>query len=391
MRELKNLLKNSLMSSITYEAPYSAGNEWGAYTSAADAWGTDHGTRTSIWCADAKSYWTKSTTTTLRSFDFNTSGGTTIHLSFCYRVNGSMSIVLRDSGGTARWSRAISSGSGRAQLSTTGIASYAGAYFEITLASGAFCEISCMQFIDGNSIDIAEYQPFLGTSTTTEAEITGNDLTISLDMGADILPYTATTADRDGAIIASGYLQPQMSEDYGLQGSVFCTMVGYDASFSAYIGASGGGSFIFGLQTDATSRDTATITGHVIGDVYAWGLWSGYTDGTAATRLYCVRLRDGATYTCDYALAIMFPYQIVVGAAKLKDYQADSVLQAITVESIEWANGGTAVDRLADEGVLNVARSTIGRWYTLDKNTSPKRYKAGANEGTYTGTEVRAI
>ena len=390
-RKHENLIKNSLMSAITYSAPYAAGSEWGAYTSAADVWGTDHGSRDSVRCADAKTYWTKSTTTTLRSFSLNTSGGTQIHLSFMYRVNGSMSIELKDSGGTVRWSRAISTGSGRAQLSTTGIASYAGAYFEVTLASGSFCEIECMQFIDGNTIDVVEWQPFLGTSTAVQGEVTGNDLTIDLDMGADSVAYTAVPADRDGAILASGYFQPQMSEDYQTTGSVFCSMIGYDATFSGYIGAGGGSTFIFGLQTDTTSRDTAAITGHVIGDVYAWGLWSGYSDGVAATRLYCVRARDKATYTCDYATAIMFPYRVVIGADENKAFQADGIVSGVTVQALDWTPCLNAIDRLVDASNLNIFRTTAGRWYTLDRAISPKRYSASSNAGTLTATEVRAI
>ena len=386
----KNLLKESLMSSIAYEAPYTAGAEWGAYTSASDVWGTDHGTRDSIWCADAKTYWTKSATTTLKSYTFPIVSTYSCNFSCCYRVNGSMSIALRDSGGNARWSKAVSSGSGRMMetfiLAVTG----AGAYLEFTLASGSYMEISCPQFLNVNGIDITEYQPFLGTATT-EAEVTANSLSITCDMGADNSPYTATTADRDGAVFASGYFQPQMSEDYGLAGSVFCSMIGYDATVSGYIGVGGGSTFIFGLQTDKTSRDTAEITGHVIGDIYAWGLYSGYNSGTAASRLYCVRLRDGATYTNDYAAAIMWPYQIVIGADEDLAYQADGVIGAVTVESCTWSDCRTAVGRLADSAVLNVIRDTVGRQYTLSRNISPKKYKSDANAGTYSATEVKAV
>ena len=391
MRPFENLLKMSLMTTIVYEAPYSAGNEWGAYTSAADVWGTDHGTRQSIWCADAMSYWTTSTTTTLRSYDFNTSGGTTIHQSFCYRVDGTMQVVLKDSGGTSRWAKNVTTGSGRIQFPTTGIASYSGAYFEVTLTSGSYAGISCWQFVDGNSIDFTEALPFLGTSTAVEGEITANSLIVACDMGADSVPFTATVADRDGAVLASGYVQPMFSDAYALQGSVIAELTGYDHRCSGYIGENGAGGLIFGLQTDGTSRDTATITGHQLGDIYAWGLYSGYADGTHATRFYCVRLRDDATYTSNYAESVMFPYQLSIGCNTSGAQQADSILAAVTVEANAWGNCRDAVDRLADCAVLNVIRNTTGRWFTLDRAISPKRYKADANSGTLTATEVRAI
>ena len=248
-----------------------------------------------------------------------------------------------------------------------------------------------MQFIDGGAVDVTEYQPFLGTSTTTEAEITANDLTIDLDMGADLTPYTATAADRDGAILASGYIQPQMSEDYGGVGSVFCSMIGYDATFAAYLGAGGGGDFIFGLQTDTISRDTAVITDHVIGDVYAWGLWSGYRDGTAVTKLYIVRMRDGATYECDYATAIMFPHRIVIGADENKINQADSIISAVTVEAMEWNDCAAAVDRLGNNDIADIFRRSAGRWYHLTDATQYNQFSRQEYGGSLLATELRPI
>ena len=389
--EHENLILDSLMGSITYVAPYTAGSEWGAYTSASDVWGTDHGTRDSIHCADAATYWTTSATTTFRSYNISLVSTSPVNISFCYRVNGSMSVILRDSGASALWSKAVSSGAGRIQESWLSNVTGAGAYLEFTLASGSYMEVDCVQVIHSTSVDVTEYYPFLGTTSgATEAEVTGNTLIIDCDMGADSVAYTATTADRDGALLASGYLQPMFGSGYESEGGTFVEFRARSGATKARLHYTGG-ALKFQLFTGGTARASTTITGHVLGDTYAWGLWTGYADGTPATRLYAVRLRDDTAYTCNYAFAAMFPYRIILGNDVNGTQQADAILAAVTVESMSWDSCATAVDRLADCSVLNVIRDTVGRWYTLDRAISPKKYKSDANAGTLIATEVRAI
>lgn len=389
MGAYKNLLKDSLMTEIAHAAPYSAGLEWGAYTSASDVWGTDHGSRDSIHCADAKSYWTTSTTTTYRSWGFSLVSASYVNISVCYRVNDTMSIKLKTSGGSILWSQAISAGSGRIQRSWLSNVTCAGAYLEFTLITGSFLEVDCPQIIHNTSVDVVEYQPFLGTSSSAEAEITGNNLTIDCDMGADSIATTATASSRDGAILASGYVQPMFSDDYSVTGSTFAEMISYSGSIKARLDYDS--SFGFGLATDGVIRDRDTISDHELGDIYAWGLFSGYNNGVAATRLYAIRLRDKEKYVCNYASATMFMYRIILGNDVNTTNEANAVLQAVTVEAATWSDCKAAVNRLADSHVRNIIRNTIGRQYLLDRNISPKKYKSDANTGTLSATEVKAV
>ena len=393
-----NYILNSLISGITHEVPYSAGSEWGAYTSASDVWGTDHGIKSSPWCADANSYWTTSTTTYLRSYTFGDFVYATLEksLSFCYRVDGMMNVSLKDPGGTTRYSVNITTGSGRAMLDLTGVGiSYINAYLQVSLATGNYCEFSCPQLIDDSSLDTSHYLPFLGTTSgSVEAEIQACVLKVEdLDSAADSLPYTSTAGDRDGAMLISGYCQPMFDGDY-VSSSNLQTIVqafGYGGSMKLNVGYDGSSGLEFALYYDATERQVAAITEHRLGDIYAFGLWSGYADGTANTQMRLVRLRDGATYGGSYIGSLLTCHTLYVGC-DAGTAQSDCILSAVTVEALDNDDCPTAVDRLADEAVRNVFRNSWGRWYHLAKATSPRANgEAHLSTGQYIGTEVRAI
>jgi len=392
-----NYFFDSLISGITYEAPYAAGSEWGAYTSASDVWGTDHGIKSSPWCTDANSYWTTSTTTTLRSYDFADSLWTLTEksLSFCYRVDGVMNVALKDSGGTARYSVNITSGSGRAMIDLTGTgSSYPSGYLEVSLTSGNYCEFSCPQLIDDSSLDTSEYVPFLGTTSgSVEAEIVACSLKVEdLDIGADSVAYTGTSADRDGVLFISGYCQPMFSGDYVVNSNLntIIQSFGYDTNLKLNIGYDGSTGLEWALYYDGTERQAVSISGHRQGDVYAFGLWSGYADGTANTQMYIVRLRDGATYGGSYIGSMITCHTLWIGS-DAGTAQSDCILSGITVESAKSSDCSNAVTRLSNAVVRNVIRNTCGRWYALDRNTSPKQYTPEANVGSYSCQEVRVI
>jgi len=398
-KKRQNRVLNSLISSITYEAPYTAGSEWAAYTSAADVWGTDHGIKSSPWCADANSYWTKSSTTHLRSYTFSDFIYATIEksLSFCYRVDGVMNISIKDSGGTTRYSVNVTSGSGRAMVDLTGIGvSYNNAYMQISLTSGSYCEFSCPQLVDNDSaLDSSQYHPFLGTTSgTTEAEITGCSIRVStIDCGADSVPFSTAAADRDGAMLVSGYFQAMFDDDY-ISTSQLQTIVeaeGYDHKMKLNFGYDGSTGLEFALYFDGSERAVDAVTGNRRGDIYAFGIWSGYADGTAATEMRIVRLRDGAVYTGTYADSMITCNVLYIGSDSASA-QSDCVMSGVTIEAMDHGDCDSAVDRLADATVRNVFRNSWGRWYKLSKNTSPKSNGEGfISTGTYSGTEVRSI
>jgi hypothetical protein len=392
----KNAFLNSLISAITYETPYAPGSEWGAYTTASDVWGTDHGIKDSPRCDGAHTYWTKSTTTYLRSFVLPDGiwANTVKSLSFGYRVDGVMNVSIKDAGHNVRYSVNISAGAGRAMIDITGTASsYIGAYAVISLASGSYCEFDCPQLIDSNTLTSSEYMPFLGTvSATVEASVSANSLKVDWDMGADSSAFSTTAADRQGVLLASGYAQPMFDAAF-LISSYLCTicqLIGRDSDVKLNLGYDGASALEFALYFGGTERAVVAVTGHKLGDVYAWGLWSGYST-TAITQMYIVRLRDAATFGGSYNDSMVNAHSLYAGNDASGAAVCNCIISGVTVESLSALSCVHAVARLADPGMRNIIRRTIGRWYVLDKATSPRPQDPWLSQGQYIGTEVRTI
>jgi hypothetical protein len=270
---------------------------------------------------------------------------------------------------------------------------YLGAYIEVSLASGNYCEFSCPQLINPSGIDVSEFLPFLGTdSGSTEAEITACQLKVTHDMAADSVAFSSTSSERDGVLLISGYCQPMFSSDYvGVSGlNTIVEAVGYDTSIKLNLGYDGSTGLEWALYYGGTERATAAILNHRLGDIYAFGFWSGYADGTANTQFRAVRLRDEAAYGSSYVGSMITCKDLYIGSANGGSI-SDCVMSCVSVSSQNNDYCVNAVNRLVDETIRNVARSTAGRWYKLSRGTNPKRYMPSANEGTITGTEVRAI
>ena len=86
------------------------------------------------------------------------------------------------------------------------------------------------------------------------------------------------------------------------------------------------------------------------------------------------------------------PYgEFIIGHEYSGGNQADAIISGLTVEAASWSSCRNAVERMADDSVQNIIRSTIGRWYKLSKATSPRSNDSTINEGQYTGLQIRAI
>jgi hypothetical protein len=157
------------------------------------------------------------------------------------------------------------------------------------------------------------------------------------------------------------------------------------------IGYDGSSGLEWTLYIGASEVADAAVSGHVQGDVYAFGLWSGYNNGTAETSMKVVRLRDGARYFGSSAESMITCYEMYIGS-DASSAQCDCVISAITAEATTAAEADIAINRLADDAVRNVFRNSWGRWYRLEKATSPRANgEAHLSTGQYIGTEVRAI
>lgn len=364
----KNLLKMSNLNSILTTTPMPAdGWRWG--TSAADVWGTDSGQKASPW-HDGYSYWTKSTTTVLRSYKFDIAGNTKdMRFSLMYRIDGELLVELNDSSGTLLDSLTLASGSGFYEFTFGTISgSTTDCYIDFTLSSGNYMEVACPQLINGGADFPPTSHHFLGTDTAVQGSITGSELVAEGDFGADSISNQFISANNDGVVAVGGIIQPMWDDD---NVSTKCTVgqveqngVGDVELRFNYDGIS---SLRFQLRTGGTGRDTDGVTGHRKGDVYAWALYTGKRDNAAICGFYAKRLRDGATYSGSYAGGPAFIGSAWWGST---DTEGDNVGAIVGGHWIAPMNVGDVVNLVASMGdadLLDFYRRTCNRVYYIDR------------------------
>jgi hypothetical protein len=171
----------------------------------------------------------------------------------------------------------------------------------------------------------------------------------------------------------------------------FLQLLGRDSDIKMNVGDDGAGTIEFAMYFGGVERAVAAASGHRQGDIYAVGVWSGYTDGGASTGFWAIRLRDAESYGASYLDSLVNIYDIRVGYDASATAQADCIVSGLCIESIRHDEASSAVARMADATVLNVIRETSGRWYILDDGTSPRPQDGHLSQGQYIAREVRAI
>lgn len=393
----KNLLKAPNLGTVSYSAPLpSDGWRW---TDGGDTWDTHAGTKASPW-HDGYSYWTRSTSNYLSSPKFTLTVTTDKYflISFCYRVQGSLTAQVYDSAGNPlHGAVTVTHGTGRVQWPVPVItgATSADCTLRFTLASGEYAEIACPQIISAGLDSIGDYFPYLGSdSTSTQPEITASSLKVEGDFGADAAVYSGNGSTWDGYIVASGYAQPGYNIAYKANHTL-CFL-------ERYLGAAngdlelrfqpGGSFYLFSLYSGGTLRKSTPIATPRRGELFAWTLWTGRTDGALVSGALLTNMYSGTEYSLGYASGIGYANRLYVGCRSTSGYGADALMSGVTVcSAASVADMRNIHRRMADPENADLFRRTAGRWYTLEMQTSPRRYDRRSWTGTLTGREVKAI
>ena len=391
----KNLLKNTNLGSVAYAAPLpSDGWRW---TAGGTTWDTHAGVKASPW-HDGYSYWTRSTNNYLSSNKFELAATTNkqFNVSFCYRVSGTLTVQVYDSGGSAlHGTITITSGTGRVQWPVPVIsgATSSDCTLRFTLTSGEYAEIACPQLITASPNAIGEYPAYLGTDTAVQGEITASKLLVAGDFGMDTAAYVGDGSTWDGYICVSGYVQPGYAVAYKADKTI--------AFLEQYLGATNGdvelrfrpaGSFYeLALFTGGTRRAGVSIDTPRRGEAFSWVLYTGRTDGALASGGMMVNLSSGASYSVSYAGGIGYANRLYIGSRSTAGYGSDSILSGVTVSSVaSIVNARAVASRLANASARYLFRRTAGRQYRLTSNVTPRRFDTGW-EGKYSLTEIAAI
>jgi hypothetical protein len=392
----KNLLKNSNLGGVAYEVPLPT-DGW-RWTAGGTTWNTHAGVKASPW-HDGYSYWTRSTSNYLVSnkFDLMASTDKQFNVSFCYRVSGTLTVQVYNSGGSAlHGAITITSGTGRVQWPVPVISGSTSTdcTLRFTLTSGEYAEIACPQLITASPDAIGEYPAYLGSETDVQGEITASQLLLSGDFGMDTANYVGDGSTWDGYICASGYIQPGYAVAYRGNHTI--------AFLEQHLGATngdvelrfrpGGDFYSLSLYTGGTLRASEIITTPKRGEAFAWVLYSGRVDGALSCGGMLVKMSTGTSYLVEYAGGIGFANRLYVGCRSTAGYGSDSILSGVTVSSVSsLVNAKAIANRLGSLSVADLFRRTAGRWYQLEQQTTPRRFDRRGWSGQLIGREVKAI
>lgn len=393
LRPVKNFIPDSAFATWA-DAPYIAG-EWSFSGGVFD---TTVGSKTSPW-HDGLSMWLYTTASTLGSPAFVLNNVTTAaSLSFFYRVSGTLQVTIDYGGGTTDVYTVLS-GSGYFTDVTAKSGSFAVVNVKFVLTAGEYAEIAAPQLIHIQGEQCGQYRAVvMGSGNAVQGELTASSLKIesAIGFGMDVWPTQFATGDIDGVVCVSGLFQ-----------SLAVDIVNVNHSTIAFVDntiASGLGDFElrFGSHASAekfillsgnTVRDTATVTGHQLGDVYGWVLYSGYDANAEGIGAKIVRLRDGAEYTVDATAggALAFPNRVYIGCRTTAGFNAQGIVGAVTVSSCLWREAGILADKLGDFGQVDYWRRLLGRQYRIRNTLSPKGVNREFWEGSLPFFQIEVI
>lgn len=393
----KNLLKNSNLGSVSYEAPLPE-DGW-RWTAGGDTWNTHAGIAASPW-HDGYSYWVRGTGCYLSSpkFTLTASSSTYILFSCCYRVSGTLIVQVYDSGGSAlHGAVTLTHGTGRVQwpIPIMAGATSANCTLRVKLDSGEFAQIAAPMLVTASPDSIGDYPLYLGSETDVAGEITASQLKVEGDFGMDCAPYSGNGSTWDGCICVGGYVQPGYDVAYRANKTI--------AFLERYLGAAAGdvelrlrpagGFYEVALFAGGTYRAGSTISAPTRGDAFAWLLYTGRENGALRCGGFLIHLASGTEYTVSWTDGgIGYANRLYIGARSTAGYGSDSLLSAVTAcSATSLANARAIARRLGNKHVSDLLRRTSGRWYELTARVSPRRYSRNSWVGSYDGMEVRAL
>lgn len=392
MRPAKNFIPDSAFATWA-DAPYIAG-EWSFSGGVFD---TTVGSKASPW-HDGLSMWLYTTASTLEAPTFVLNNVTTAaSLSFFYRVSGTLQVTIDYGGGTTEV-YTILSGSGYFNDVTSESGSFAAVNILFTLTTGEYAEIAAPQLIHIEGEECGQYRAvIMGSGNAVQGELTAASLKIesAIGFGMDVWPTQFVTADIDGVVCVSGLFQSLATSIVMVNHS---TIAFVDNTLAAAMGdfelrfGSHASAEKFILLAGGTVRDSVTVTGHRLGDVYGWVLYSGYNANTGGIGAKMVRLRDGAEYTATSgAETLAFPNRIHIGCRTTAGYNAQGIIGAVTVSSCLWSEAGILADKLGDYGQVDYWRRLLGRKMRFRNTLSPKGVNREFWENTLPFFEIEAI
>lgn len=386
--EVLNHIPDSALSNI-HDSPW-ASNEWEL---TAGTYDVDGGYKPSPW-RDGSSLWLKGVAGCWESGNMNLGfiNGHS-HLSFLYRLEGTLDVSINYGGGVLDMFQ-VTSGSGYYTKKLTRQGTFPTATVRFAISSGNWAEIDAPQFINFLGKHYVQYRAaVLGDGDYVQGAkgvISDWSLFVDCDIGSDMCP-SGTAANRDGVVYVAGLCQPAWENKETTYKNTLAFAEGYDgSSIELRFGADNIGESVMLFINGATSF-FVSVAGHVLGDTYAWMLYSGYENGTAKAWVHVIRLRNGAEYRTHGTGITSFIKRVYLGCRSSAGYNFDGIIGGVTAGSCRWDEAPHVVERLADYANLDYMRRLAGRKFRLLNGLSPRAVDRQFWEGPISIQEIEAI